>query len=117
MTDLIDDENNQWSTFQTTYDPKAATPPGEQQALEEWAESTDGQYTYLQGWSANTPPIVDSLPSSVVSALAMSPAAVVPEPSTWAMALLGFAGLGLARKWRMRTSVAYKWAGLSKRGS
>jgi hypothetical protein len=31
------------------------------------------------------------------------------------MALLGFAGLGLARKWRMRTSVAYKWAGLSKR--
>ncbi|HZZ23001.1 MAG TPA: PEPxxWA-CTERM sorting domain-containing protein [Roseiarcus sp.] len=28
-------------------------------------------------------------------------AAVVPEPSTWAMMLLGFAGLGLA-EWRHR---------------
>jgi len=117
MTDLIDAGHNQWSTFQTTYDPKAATPPGEHAALEAWAQSTDGQYTYLQGWSANTPPIVDSLPPNLASALAVSPTAVVPEPSTWAMALLGFAVLGLARKWRMRTSVAYKWAGLSKRGA
>ena len=35
MTDLIDAGYNQWSTFQTTYDPKAATPPGEQSALED----------------------------------------------------------------------------------
>jgi Protein of unknown function (DUF3383)/PEP-CTERM motif len=117
MADLISAENNQWSTFQTTYSPKAATPPGEQAALQAWAESTNGQYTYLQGWSSKTPPIVDSLPPSAVSALALSPAAVVPEPSTWAMAFLGFAGLSLARKWRMRTSVPYWWVGLSKRAS
>jgi hypothetical protein len=83
--------NDPFSTFQTTWDPADFTPPGEQAALEAWAASTDGQYTYLEKYSANTPPIENSLAARFTRA---TPA---PEPSTWAMALLGFAGLGLAR--------------------
>jgi hypothetical protein len=32
---------------------------------------------------------------------------VVPEPSTWAMMLLGFAGLGLARRHGSRKTAAH----------
>ena len=39
--------------------------------------------------------------------IATLPAAgAVPEPSTWAMMLLGFGGLGAATRWRSRRSVA-----------
>ena len=37
-----------WSTFQTTYFPATAIPPGTPPALAAWAQSTDGQYTYLK---------------------------------------------------------------------
>ena len=37
-----------WSTFQTTYFPATAIPPGTPPALAAWAQSTDGQYTYLE---------------------------------------------------------------------
>src|SRR6516165_8305790 len=92
--------NDLFSTFQTTWDPKDFTPPGEAAALEAWAQSTGGQYTYLQNFSANTPPIVKSMASS----FARAAAATAPEPSTWAMALIGFAGLGLAARYRARRS-------------
>jgi hypothetical protein len=88
------DGSNQWSTFQTIYDPKKDTPAEEEAALEAWAKSTDGQYKYLKGYSANTPPIVDSM--SNAEQLFAPSVATVPEPSTWAMILIGFAGLGLA---------------------
>jgi hypothetical protein len=99
--------NDPFSTFQTTWQPKDFTPPGEQAALEAWALSTDGQYTYLEGYSASTPPIVHSLAAS------FAPATPAPEPSTWAMALLGFAGLGLAR-YRFNAS---SWRRLHRVGS
>jgi hypothetical protein len=95
MTNFVDTEDADWATFQTTYSPKAATPPGEQEGLEQWAQSTDGQYDYLKGYSANTPPIVDSIDSNAAPLFAPT-GSTVPEPSTWAMLLLGFAGLGWA---------------------
>jgi len=101
MNDLIAaNRNDPFSTFQTAWDPKDFTPPGESAALEAWAQSTGGQYTYLQNFSANTPPIS---PASSASSFA---AAAAPEPSTWAMALLGFAGLGLAARYRARRSTS-----------
>jgi hypothetical protein len=80
-----------FSTFQTTWDPKDFTPPGEAADLEAWAMSND-QYTYLRGYSATTPSIENSEDAFAAPAMA-----AVPEPSTWAMALVGFAALGLAR--------------------
>jgi hypothetical protein len=88
---IADNPNDPFSTFQTTWEPKDFTPPGEAAGLAAWAAATAG-YTYLEGYSATTPPIVNS-----AGAFEAPATAVVPEPSTWAMALLGFAGLGLAR--------------------
>ena len=93
MNNFVETEEPDWATFQTTYSPMAATPPGEQDALEAWAQSTDSQYQYLNGYSANTPPIEDSIESNAERLFAPT-GSTVPEPSTWAMLLLGFAGLG-----------------------
>jgi hypothetical protein len=91
MNNFINNESDQFYSFQSAYNTKSSIPPGEQSALEAWAQSTDGRYSYLEGWSANTPPIVDSLNS------AAAPIPGAPEPSTWALILLGFAGLGFAQ--------------------
>jgi hypothetical protein len=91
-------EDPMFSSFQTTWDPANYMPPGEEEALEQWAESEGGQYTYLTGYSVTTPPIVDS-EDSTAKQLFTPTAATVPEPSTWAMALLGFAGLGLMARY------------------
>jgi hypothetical protein len=100
MNNLISVDGGQFSSFQTTWDPADSIPPGEAAALEYWvAHSTDGQYTYLKGYSANTPPIVDSMSPSA-SQFSARVGASVPESSTWAMALLGFAGLGLIARYR-----------------
>ena len=93
MSNFVATEDADWATFQTTYSPKAATPPGEQDALEAWAQSTDGQFQYLDGYSANTPSIEDSIDSNAERFFAPT-GSTVPEPSTWTMLLVGLAGLG-----------------------
>ena len=87
MTNFVETEDPDWATFQTTYSPLAATPPGEQDALEAWAQSTDGQYQYLNGYSANTPPIEDWIELNAERLFAPT-GSTVPEPSTWTMLLL-----------------------------
>ena len=106
-------EDPDWSTFQNEYFLSSLIPPGTPSALAAWAESTDGQYTYLDGYSASTPPIVDSL-EPAAERFAAAPAVTVPEPSTWALLLLGFAGLGLARL-RPSTGASGRRIGLTKR--
>jgi Protein of unknown function (DUF3383)/PEP-CTERM motif len=107
MNDLIAaNPDDPFSTFQTTWDPKDFTPPGEAADLEAWAASTDGEYSYLEGYSATTPPIENS-----EDAFAAPATAAVPEPSTWAMALLGFAGLSLAR-YRLGASSSRRLRGI-----
>jgi len=91
MSNLVANENGDWSTFQDA--DFLTPPPGTQAALETWAESTDGQYNFLEDYTNSTPPIVDSMDPSAERLFA----ATVPEPSTWAMVLLGFSGLGLFR--------------------
>ncbi len=110
-TFIADNPNDPFYSFQTTWDPKSTTPPGVQAALEAWAQSTGGKYDYLANYSANTPPIVDELAASAELPFA-APGATVPEPSTWAMVLLGFSGLGLAR-YRLKAST---WLSLRRIG-
>ena len=106
MNDFTETESDQWSSFQMAYDPTAPTTPGEQAALAAWA--SDGNSCFLENWSATTPPIVDS--PACAAQLFARPGAAVPEPSTWAMILLGFAGLGLARhRLSFSTSLGDRW--------
>lgn len=98
MNNIVQNETDAFASFQLAYVPRADKPPYVQNALEAWAASNG--YRYLQAWSANTPPIVNSIPT-------MSPIPTIgvtaPEPSSWFMLLLGFAGLGLvrwSRSWR-----------------
>jgi hypothetical protein len=91
FNNLVQTENDQWSSFQDVYNPTSATPPGERATLKAWDQSSGGNYTFLENWSSTTPPIVDSMVASDARLLAAA-----PEPSTWTMVVLGFAGLGLA---------------------
>jgi hypothetical protein len=60
-----------------------------------------GYYVEVSGVSNS-----DNLPLQVsVNAFDLGPI-IVPEPSTWAMMLLGLAGLGFAARWRKRPALA-----------
>ena len=100
MDNFVANFSDEFSSFQTQFNQIRAIPPGERDALAEWAKSTDGRYTFLYN-SVSTPSIVDSMPSIVQFA---KMGTTVPEPSTWAMMAIGFAGIGFARYWRTKTS-------------
>jgi hypothetical protein len=87
MNNFVATQSDEFSSFQTTYAPAGATPPGLAAAMEAWAQTTGGEFDYLKGWSATTPPTTNSL-------VGMGGPMAAPEPSSWAMMLLGFAGLG-----------------------
>jgi hypothetical protein len=40
MDNLVQTENDQWSSFQDVYNPTSATPPGERATLEAWDQSS-----------------------------------------------------------------------------
>jgi hypothetical protein len=50
-------------------------------------------------------------PSFIEGFIATPPMAPVPEPSTWVIMLLGFAGLGYAGNWRRRAAPSRALAG------
>ena len=95
IVNVVRSENEGFATFQMVHDSRHPMSPHVQAALERWADSSGGLYEDLESWSHTTPPIVDSIPSA--EQLFARPGVAVPEPSTWAMILLGFAGLGFAR--------------------
>jgi hypothetical protein len=80
--------------------------------------ATDNQPTHIFFAQLQVPPVLPSAPFSMTQTVSISLAAntqfvgydqienaVAPEPSTWAMMLIGFAGLGFA--FRSRRSAAF----------
>ena len=57
MDNIIDNENSQWSSFQTTFLLDSSTADD----LSAWAQSTGGQFQYLENETSSTPPVVRQL--------------------------------------------------------
>ena len=55
MNNIVGD-SSEWSSFQTTFSPDSSTAAG----LSAWAQSTSGQFQYLENYTSTTPPIVPS---------------------------------------------------------
>lgn len=91
MNNIVQTEGGEFSSFQTTFAPD----PGTIDSLAAWAQSSGGLYQYLEGYTTTTPPIADAGSEQLFAATG-APTTGAPEPSTWAMMLLGFAGLGFA---------------------
>jgi hypothetical protein len=114
MDNFTQNFSDQFSSFQAQN--PGGLVPGEKTALEAWAQSTAGQYEFLK-WTRNTPPIVNSI---VPNAERLFAGSGVPEPSTWAMMVIGIAGLGFVRFRRARTGHATRaacWPRLMRRPS
>ncbi|MGO9465732.1 MAG: hypothetical protein ACLQVF_16460 [Isosphaeraceae bacterium] len=57
MDNIIDNENSQWSSFQTTFLLDSSTADD----LSAWAQSTGGQFQCLENETSSTPPVVRQL--------------------------------------------------------
>jgi Protein of unknown function (DUF3383) len=79
MDNFVQIETGQFGSFQTTWNPITSTPPGEQSALAAWAAGTGGRYTYLESWSANTPPAGTSTPTTDPAGTYSGPGAGLPR--------------------------------------
>ena len=98
---IAEEQGLGFAQLQSINFPVHSTNPAVQKLrseLEQWAVSTGDRYLYQ--WNETTPPIVDSIPSAAPLFLSPGPMVSAPEASTWRLALLGFAGVGLARYWR-----------------
>ena len=81
MTSFVQNYDDQFSTFQTTYNPAADLPPGAGAALEAWAASTDGQYQYLTNSSNITPQAGASTATIDPAGTYSGPGASLPTPA------------------------------------
>jgi hypothetical protein len=65
MNNLVENENSEWSSFQTTFAPNSSTAA----SLATWAQSMGGQFQYLQNYATATPrvgvEVLDSAGASV----------------------------------------------------
>ena len=98
---IAEEQGLGFAQLQSINFPVHSTNPAVQKLrseLEQWAVSAGDRYLYQ--WNETTPPIVDAIPSAAPLFLSPGPMVSAPEASTWRLALLGFAGVGLARYWR-----------------
>jgi hypothetical protein len=64
MNNVIQTEDGQFASFQSTWQSLAQESPQSQAAFFAWAQSTDGLYTLLQNSFSNTPPAGASAPTT-----------------------------------------------------
>ena len=63
MNNLVQTENDQFTSFQSTWQSLATELPQSQTAFFAWAQSSEGLYTLLQNSFSNTPPAGASAPT------------------------------------------------------
>ena len=56
MNNFVQNESDQFGSFQTDWQQLAQLAPEQQDALEAWAQSTGGQFQFLQNYTGSTPP-------------------------------------------------------------
>ena len=56
MNNFVQNESDQFGSFQTDWTQLAQLAPEQQDALEAWAQSTGGQFQFLQNYTGTTPP-------------------------------------------------------------
>ncbi len=64
MNNLVETESDQFGSVQSTWPQLAEEDPESQAALEEWAQSTDGQFQFLENATSTAPPAGISTPTT-----------------------------------------------------
>jgi hypothetical protein len=81
MNNFTQTVTDQFGSFQTMWPQLAALAPEQQDALEAWAQSTDGQFQFLQNYTSSTPPAGASAPTTDPPGTYSGPGASAPTPA------------------------------------
>ncbi len=81
LNNLVQTENGQFGSFQSTWQQLALESPQQTAALQAWAQSTGGQYQFLQNSTSNTPPAGASTPTIDPPGTWSGPGASLPTPA------------------------------------
>jgi len=81
LNNLIQTEDGQFGSFQSTWQQLALESPQQTAALQAWAQSTGGQYQFLQNSTSNTPPAGASTATIDPSGTYSGPGASLPTPA------------------------------------
>ena len=81
LNNLVQTENGEFGSFQSTWQQLALELPQQTAALQAWAQSTDGQYQFLQNSTSNTPPAGASTATIDPAGTYSGPGASLPTPA------------------------------------
>ena len=81
MNNLVQTENDQFSSFQSTWQSLATESPQSQTAFYTWAQSSDGLYTLLQNSFSTTPAAGASAPTTDPAGTYSGAGASAPTPA------------------------------------
>ncbi len=78
---LVQTESDQFGSFQSTWSQLAEEDPEAQAALAEWAQSTDGQFQFLENATSTAPPAGISTATIDPAGTYSGPGASLPTPA------------------------------------
>jgi hypothetical protein len=81
MNNIVQTEDGQFTSFQSTWQSLATESPQSQAALFAWAQSSDGLYTLLQNSFSNTPPAGATAPTTDPAGTYSGAGAGAPTPA------------------------------------
>jgi hypothetical protein len=81
MNNFTQTVTDQFGSFQTIWPQLAVDAPEQQEALQAWAQSTGGQFQFLQNYTPTTPPAGASAPTTDPAGTYSGPGASAPTPA------------------------------------